>query len=71
MEGRFRGGGVPYGYKIERQGRLNKKNHEVYELLIDEYESGIVKNMFDMYANGGLGTQALATRLTEQGIVEP
>ena len=68
QEGRFRGGGVPYGYRIERQGRLNKKNHEVYELLVEEHEAGVVQAIFDMYVNKGYGTQTLATRLTEQGI---
>lgn len=34
QEGRFRGGIVPYGYRLEKQGRFNKKNHEVNEILI-------------------------------------
>jgi DNA invertase Pin-like site-specific DNA recombinase len=69
QEGRFRGGGVPFGYRIERQGRLNKKNQEVYEILINECESSVVKTIFDMYANKGFGTQVLATQLTAQGVV--
>ena len=69
QEGRFRGGGVPYGYKIERQGRINKKGYEVYDIFTDEYESGVVKTIFDMYANKGYGTQTLSTRLYEMGIV--
>jgi len=69
QEGRFRGGTVPYGYRIERQGRINKKNHEVYELLVDDYEGSIVKMIFDMYANKGFGTQTLSTRLYERGVV--
>jgi hypothetical protein len=68
-EGHFRGGGVPYGYRIERQGRVNKRNHEVYEILTDDYEAAVVKQIFEMYSKRGFGTQTLATRLTEQGIL--
>jgi DNA invertase Pin-like site-specific DNA recombinase len=68
-EGRFRGGGVPFGFRIEKQGRLNKRGHEVYELFIDEFEAGIVRMIFDLYANHGIGTQTVATMLAEQGIV--
>jgi len=38
QEGRYRGGGVPYGYRLEKQGRLNKRNHEVYEIVVNEQE---------------------------------
>lgn len=68
QEGHFRGGVAPFGYRTERQGRFNKRNHEVYEIVVDEHESEIVRRIFDMYVNKGLGTQSLATRLTEQGI---
>ena len=69
QDGRFRGGGVPYGYRIERQGRVNKRNHEVYEIMVDEYEAGVVRTIFDMYVNKGYGTQTLSRLLYEQGIV--
>ncbi|GHU91319.1 hypothetical protein FACS1894202_12540 [Clostridia bacterium] len=69
QEGRFRGGGVPFGYRLEHQGRFNKRNHEVFELVVDEYESGIVRRIFDMYARQGIGTQTITTRLRESSIV--
>ena len=67
-EGCFRGGGVPYGYRLEKQGRFNKRNHEVYEIVIEEQESAVVKQIFDLYINQGMGSQRISTFLTEQGI---
>ena len=37
-EGHYTGGTVPYGYKRVRLGRVNKKNQEVCDLVIDEAE---------------------------------
>jgi len=67
-EGRYKGGGVPFGYKLEKQGRLNKKGHEVYEILVDETEAPIVKMIFEKYLHEGYGTYRLASFLNEQGI---
>ena len=49
QEGRFRGGTVPYGYRLEKQGRFNKKNHEVNEILIDSDEAAVVRIIFEKY----------------------
>ena len=35
-EGHYTGGTVPFGYKRVRLGRVNKKNQEVCDLVIDE-----------------------------------
>lgn len=69
QEGRFRGGGVPYGYRLEKQGRLNKKNNEVNEILIDEKEAAVVQQIFSLYVNHGYGSQRIATSLKEQGVL--
>lgn len=68
QEGRFRGGICPYGYKLVKRGRINKRNHEVYEIEIDEEEAKIVRLIFDKYVLEGFGAQRLARYLTEQGI---
>ena len=65
QEGRFRGGTAPLGYRLEKQGRLNKKNHELYEILIDARESAIVKKIFDLYVNHGYGSHRISTYLHE------
>ena len=69
MEGKFKGGVAAFGYRLEKSGRLNKKNQEVNDLVIDEEEAEVVKLIFDRYANAGLGTQNIATYLTDRGIM--
>ena len=48
QEGRFRGGSAPYGYRLEKSGRLNKRKHEVSKLVIQEDEAKVVRQMFEM-----------------------
>ena len=67
-QGCFRGGTPPYGYRLEKQGRLNKGNHEVNEILIDEQEAAVVRSIFDLYVNKGYGSYRIASHLTRQGI---
>ena len=67
-EGYFRGGGVPYGYRLEKQGRFNKRNQEVNEILVDEQEAMVVQKIFDLYITQGMGSQRISTFLTEQGV---
>ncbi|HWS41785.1 MAG TPA: recombinase family protein [Pseudoflavonifractor sp.] len=67
QEGRFRGGTPPYGYRLEKQGRINKKNHEVNEILVDEGEAALVRLIFQKYVNEGYGAQRLSRYLLEQG----
>ena len=67
-EGHYKGGTCPYGYNLERRGRFNKKNHELYELEINEFEAAIVQVIFHKNVNDGLGIQRIATYLNESGI---
>ena len=68
QEGRYTGGGVPYGYQLEQQGRINKKNRSVYDLAVDEAESEIVKLIFQKYVFEGYGAYRLCKYLVELGI---
>ena len=68
QEGRYRGGSVPYGYRLEKTGRLNKRKHEVSELVIDEDEARIVRQMFNLCVNFGYGRWRIAMLLNDQGI---
>jgi len=68
QEGRYKGGFVLYGYRIEKCGRLNKKNNPVNDLRIDEYEADVVRKIFDKYINEGYGTYRLCRYLRECGI---
>ena len=67
-EGHYKGGTAPYGYDLVRRGRFNKKNHELYELEINDFEAAIVQVVFHKYVNEGLGIQRVATYLNESGI---
>ena len=67
QEGRFRGGIVPYGYRLEKQGRFNKKNHEVNEILIDPDEAAVVRIIFEKYVYEGFGAQRLSRWLYNNG----
>ena len=69
QEGRFRGGTVPYGYRIEKQGRFNKRNHEVYEIVVDEAEAAVVRLIFQKYVYEGYGAQRLSHYLYENGML--
>lgn len=67
-DGHYRGGYVPYGYKLEHQGRTNKKNQPVRDLVIDEDEAAIVREIFDLLTNHGYGTNRVAQHLNDRGI---
>ena len=69
QEGKFRGGCAPYGYRLEKQGRFNKRNHELYEIMVDEQESAVVRLMFDLAYTNGYGTQRISNYLTENGLL--
>jgi DNA invertase Pin-like site-specific DNA recombinase len=69
QEGHYKGGGAPYGYRLERLGRVNKKGHEVYDLVIDEAEAAVVRLVFDRHSNAGMGPQTIAAYLTKEGIL--
>ena len=68
-EGHYTGGTVAFGYKRVRLGRVNKKNQEVCDLVIDEAEAEIVRLIFHKYVYEGYGAQKLSLYLYEQGVV--
>ncbi len=67
-KGLYTGGSVPYGYRIEKMGRTNKRNKEVYDLLIDEDAAQIVRLIFYKYVNEGFGAQRISRYLMEMNI---
>ncbi|MDE6996319.1 MAG: recombinase family protein [Oscillospiraceae bacterium] len=68
QEGRFRGGGVPYGYRLAPSGILNKRKHEVWKLEIDEDEARVVRMMFNLCVGFGYGRCKIANMISGQGI---
>lgn len=46
---------------------MNKKNHEVNEILVDENEAVVVRLIYEKYVNEGFGAQRLNRFLYKQG----
>lgn len=61
--GYFTGGTCPYGYKLVRQGRTNKRGHDLYDLAVNEDEAPLVRLIFDKYVTEGRGAQSIANLL--------
>ena len=57
-QGRVPTGGVPYGYRIGDDGRLD----------VVEEQAEVVRRIFDMYINEGMGSHSIAVRLTDEGV---
>jgi len=69
QEGRFRGGVAPYGYRLVKNGRIGKKNRELYDLEIDPDEAVVVRKVFEAAANYGHGGRRIATDLRSEGFL--
>lgn len=68
QSGLFTGGTVPYGYRLVKTGRTNKRNKEVSDLVIDEDEAEIVRLIFYKYVYEGYGAQRISRYLMEMNI---
>ena len=68
LDGGYRGGGVPYGYRLVATGKLNKRNKEISALAIDPDEAMVVRKIFDLCIVHGYGRCRIATELNRQGI---
>ena len=66
-EGHYSGRGCPYGYRLVKKGRVNKKGMPLNDLEIDEEEVGVVRLIFHKYVNEGYGPQRIANYLREIG----
>lgn len=66
--GLFTGGTVPYGYRLVKNGRTNKRNKEVFDLAIDETAAEIVRLIFYKYVYEGYGAQRISRYLMEMNI---
>lgn len=67
-EGLYTGGNIPFGYKLEKKGRINKHNREVFDLAVDENEAEIIHLIFQKYVDEGYGAQRLCRFLHDNGI---
>ncbi len=67
-EGQYRGGLLPYGYKLVFLGRTNKKNQPVRDMVIDEDEAEVVREIYRLLTVEGYGTNRVAKYLNDKGI---
>lgn len=66
--GYYTGGTCPYGYKLVRQGRTNKRGYDLFDLVINEEEAPLVQLIFDKYVTEGRGAQSIANLLNSMKI---
>ena len=58
MSGGWSGGAVPYGYRIENK-----------EAVVDEKEAAIVRKIYELYMQDGMGATSVARYLNDNGYV--
>lgn len=68
QDGIYRGGYIPYGYRLAFMGRVNKKNNPVRDMVIDEEQAAVVKDIFHKIVDEGYGTHRIANHLNTLGI---
>lgn len=68
-QGYYQGGVPPYGYKIIETDQRHWKNKDRFlkELVPDEYESKILKLMFEWYVNHHMGYRKIVDKLNDEG----
>jgi DNA invertase Pin-like site-specific DNA recombinase len=70
-EGHYKGGTAPVGYELVKNGRINKRKHELYDLKVKEDDAAIVRLIFSKYVNEGYGVQKIANYLNANGYQNP
>ena len=68
QEGHYTGGRAPFGYRLEKIGRTNKKNQDVKDLVIEPEDAETVKLIYHKYAYEGYGSLRLCHYLRDHGI---
>ena len=67
LSGGYRGGTVPYGYRLEPTGKFNKRKREISKLIIDENEAAVVRKIFELCVSHGFGRLRTAIELNRLG----
>lgn len=67
-QGMYRGGSVPYGYKLIPSGNFNKKGKELLKMVIDEEAAAVIRQIFDWVDLEGYGQYLIPQKLSERGI---
>lgn len=67
-EGSYTGGPIPFGYQLEKRGRLNKRGKEIFDLAVNPIEAEWVVQIFEKTVKDGYGTYRIASYLNENGV---
>ncbi|WP_165972236.1 recombinase family protein [Paenibacillus piri] len=67
-EGVYRGGTVPYGYKIVESGEISNRGRLLHKVVIDPNAAEIVKMMYDLVDQEGYGQYRISKLLNEKGL---
>lgn len=70
-QGKYAGGRVPYGYKLEFTGEIDKKGRALRRLVIDNEQAPIVYEIFDYVYSYDYGARRIAKSLNERCIPSP
>ncbi len=63
--GRFTGGTVAYGYRLEPTGKLDRKNRMINAFVKDAFESGVVQDIYDRLIDDNMSLYEIAAYLNE------
>lgn len=63
--GRFTGGTVAYGYRLEATGKLDRKNRMINAFTKDAFESGVVQDIYDRLIDDNMSLHEIAAYLNE------
>ena len=67
IQGRWRGGIAPFGYRSVSRGTLNFKGEPIKDVEIDPEAAAVVRDIFDLYTKEHYGTRKIAKRLNIDG----
>lgn len=63
QENGYVGGTAPYGYRLCKLGRVNKRGFEVHDLLMDPAKAEVIKTIFRLYCEEDMGPYAQSPAL--------
>lgn len=65
-DGIWRGGAQPFGYKLVHNGRIGKRERQLYDIEIDETQAPIVREIFRLACYEGYGVLRIANYLNDK-----
>ncbi len=68
LEGVFTGGQVPYGYRLVKRGRINKRGNEISDIEVNPEEAETIRFIFSKTVTEGCGSYTVARMLNEKGL---